>query len=66
MMKQGLGNALQKIVREVFSGKMTVEHRYKGREREYHIDIWKKSFPTEDTKQVQRPWDWSTLGMFKK
>lgn len=48
MMKQGLGNALDRIVREVLHGKVRVKQKYKGRERESLADIWKKRFPTED------------------
>ena len=53
MMKQGLGNALGRIIREVLPGKVTVKQKYKGRERESITNIWKKSFPTEDIASIK-------------
>lgn len=39
MMKQGLGNALDRVIRKVFSDEVIAEQRYKGREGESCTDI---------------------------
>lgn len=65
MMKQGLGNAFNKVIREVLPGEVTAKQRYKGREEESHTEIWKKSFPIEDTSSA-KPWDQSMLGVFEE
>lgn len=52
MMKQGLGNALDKKSREVLSGKVTVKQIWRKRGKS-PAGIWKKSLPTEDTSSTK-------------